>query len=537
MKKKFGIVTIAILAILSVSLLFVVACKKENEVPLAPTGVSASITYLEDCYSIFDNSFIGTIAVITISWNEVSNADYYSIYQADNSSGPYEKITEAYITSKDIVINNSYEHNIGEEIDYYFKVKAKKYPDVSSPMSDYVYCHYSNIESGNGGGTSSAPSAPTGVSAEVSGSRVCVTWNSVSNASKYRVYRSSSSGGTYSMLDYTTNTYYYDSSPNTDNYYKVTSVNSNGDESEKSSYAYCYYSSGGGGGGGGGSAPSAPTGVSAEVSGSQIKVSWNSVSTATQYTVYRSTSASGSYTSIGTTSSTYYYDGNPSTYNYYKVKAKNSNGESSYSSYAYCYYSSGGGGGGGGSTNYEPCPPSVSASGTASSITVSWTKATGTGCGNPTSYKVYKRNPFTSEYEVKTTTSSTSYRDTDVHPGINRYAVEAINDYGSDAGYGYSSSIALSKPTSFKAVKSGQDYIKFTWNKVNQATGYQIFQSSTASGTYYIFDQVEDVSTLTKYFPGTSGTTYYFKIKAIWDTGGYGGYEMSDLSSWTSVTF
>ena len=54
-----------------------------------------------------------------------------------------------------------------------------------------------------------------------------------------------------------------------------------------------YYPSNGGGGssGGGsssGSAPSTPTGVTASVSGSSIKVSWNSVSNATSYTVYYS---------------------------------------------------------------------------------------------------------------------------------------------------------------------------------------------------------------------------------------------------------
>jgi hypothetical protein len=98
------------------------------------------------------------------------------------------------------------------------------------------------------------------------------------------------------------------------------------------------------GGGGGGSAPSAPTGVSAEVSGSQIRVSWNSVSNANEYLVYWSNNDSN-YTFVGTTSSLFYYDDAPSEYNYYKVKAKNSYGESPFSSYAYCHYTSGGGSG------------------------------------------------------------------------------------------------------------------------------------------------------------------------------------------------
>ena len=506
MKKKNWIETLSVFAI-SIVLAFFVGCNKEKkEPPQAPTGLRVDAS---DGY-------------VTWTWNPVEDADFYHV-EYNRFSGP--------------VYGTSYTDGrfIGE-VDLDFAVAAVNEYGKSAYSS--IFYHYSpnNGGGGNGGGSGSAPSAPTNVYAEVSGTQIKVTWNGVSDASSYTVYWSSTGNNYSTHIGTTSNTYIYDNEPYEDNYYKVMASNAYGD-SELSASAYCHYTSGGGGGGGGGSAPSAPTGVSAEVSGSQIKVSWNSVSTATQYTVYRSTSASGSYTSIGTTSSTYYYDGNPSTYNYYKVKAKNSNGESSYSSYAYCYYSSGGGGGGGGSTNYAPCPPSVSASGTASSITVSWTKATGTGCGNPTSYKVYKRNPFTSSYELKTTTSSTSYRDTDVHPGINRYAVEAINNYGSDEGYGYSSSITLPKPSSFTAQKSGSEYVKFTWSKVSQATGYQIFISTSASGNYTILDQIDDVNTTThtRYYPGESGRTYYFKMRAVWIVSGT--YKYSDLTTYKSVTF
>ena len=504
MKKPILFIVMVVSVSLSATLLLMVGCKK-REAPSCPYSASAS----------------RSANTIRLTWNSVENADFYVI-------------TDGYGSFLDETYGTSYtDYYPSEGYNYYRVYSENQYGRSSSYAS--ASCYYQGEGGGSGGGSGTAPSAPTGVSAEVSGSKIYITWNSVSNATSYVVYWSTTDNNYTTTIGTTSNTYIYDNYPYENNYYKVKAVNEYG-ESVLSSSAYCHYSSGGGGGGGGGSAPSAPTGVSAEVSGSQIKVSWNSVSTATQYTVYRSTSASGSYTNIGTTSSTYYYDGNPSTYNYYKVKAKNSNGESSYSSYAYCYYSSGGGGGGG-STNYAPCPPSVSASGTASSITVSWTKATGTGCGNPTSYKVYKRNPFTSSYELKTTTSSTSYRDTDVHPGINRYAVEAINNYGSDEGYGYSSSITLPKPSSFTAQKSGSDYVKFTWSKVSQATGYQIFISTSASGNYTILDQIDDVNTTThtRYYPGESGRTYYFKMRAVWIVSGT--YEYSDMTTYKSVTF
>ena len=90
---------------------------------------------------------------------------------------------------------------------------------------------------------------------------------------------------------------------------------------------------------GAGNPPNAPTGVSATLSGTQIQVSWNSVSNATSYKVYRSSSVNGSYTLIGSPTSNYYNDANPLTgYNYYKVKAVNSTGESAFSSVASCNY-------------------------------------------------------------------------------------------------------------------------------------------------------------------------------------------------------
>ena len=502
-------------AVLSVSVLFMVACKKK-EAPPAPTGVSAYVS--------------GT--TIKLTWNSVESADSYVITDGDGYS-----IGTAYSTS--------YTDNSPSEGYNYYRVYARNEYGRSSSYSS-TSCYYHNENGGGnggggggggGGGTGSAPSAPTGVSATVSGSQIKVSWNSVSNATSYKVYWSESGNSYNTTIGTTSNTYIYDNVPYENNYYKVKAINDYG-ESELSSYAYCHYSSGGGGGGGG-SAPSAPTGVSAEVSGSRIKVSWNSVSNADSYTVYWTSNGSG-YSSIGTTSTTYFYDNSPSADNYYKITANNSFGSSTYSSYAYCHYSSGGGGGGGGGggSNYSPCPPTVSASGTASSISVSWTKATSTGCGTPTSYEVYKQNPFSYSWDLKTTTSSTSYRDTDVHPGMNRYAVKAINQYGNDIGYGNSSSITLAKPTSFSAQKSGSEYIKFTWSKVSQATGYQIFICTTSSyGNYVIFEQIDDVNTttITKYYPGESGHTYYFKIRAVWITSGT--YEYSDFTTYKSVTF
>lgn len=194
---------------------------------------------------------------------------------------------------------------------------------------------------------------PTGVSASVSGSYVSISWNTVSEASLYNIYRSNSATGTYDLLFCTVGSNALDRNPlNGDNFYKIKAVYGFS-ESDYSSYAHVYFSYTGGNTGGGndnsgggnqGGAdmpqkPSAPSGLKAYWDGPAsypyVVLSWNSVSNATGYTVYRSTSANGSYSRIGDSSYSSYSDNNVSigkTY-YYKVKASNSTGASDYSNY------------------------------------------------------------------------------------------------------------------------------------------------------------------------------------------------------------
>ena len=194
---------------------------------------------------------------------------------------------------------------------------------MTSEYSEYALCTYSKEEE------ITKPNAPTGVSAEAYSSYIKITWNYVNGADSYKVYRSTSANGTYSSLQTTSSTSYtdYDASEGTTYYYKVTAINSAG-ESNKSSYASAKIEPQV-------SKPSTPTGLSAYASSSCIELSWNSVSGADSYYIYRGTSSYNcSY--YDDTYSTSYRDCNVSegkTY-YYKVSAKNSAGESSQSSSA-----------------------------------------------------------------------------------------------------------------------------------------------------------------------------------------------------------
>lgn len=374
MKKNIWITALSVFVVFSVSLLLMVACKKK-EPPQTPTGLTSRVSG----------------STIIVSWNSVEDADEYLITK---DSWYYNET----------VYGTSFIDYSPDEGTNYYRVFAHNEYGYSSKRE--TSCYYSGNNGGGGGGDngggggggSSTISAPTGVSADVSGSQVRVSWNSVSNASYYRVYRASSSSGSYSMLENAYGTYYYDSNPNTYNYYKVTAVSNSGDESEKSDYAYCYYSNGGGGGGGGGTTvPEAPTGINAVNVGNamlpDIKISWNSVSNATSYKVYRSTSANGSYSQIGSeTTSTFLYDSNPRQgNNYYKVKAFNSAGGSSYSSYAVYNYDPG--------SQLSPCPVHYTGhTATSTTITLRWSNPTTSGCGTPTKATLRVRHPDIGDY-------------------------------------------------------------------------------------------------------------------------------------------
>ena len=294
--------------------------------------------------------------------------------------------------------------------------------------------------------------------------------------------------------------------------------------------------------------PNTPSGLSASASSSSISLSWNSVSGAESYKIYRSTSVSGSYTFIKSTSSTYYSDSSVSsgvTY-YYKVSAVNSAGESSQSSYVSAKIS-------GGSTNYEPCPPTVSCSGT-SSVTVSWTPATSSGCGRPTSYNVLRKSQITGQFEtLVSNTTRTSYTDSQPFPGKTIYGVTAVNDYGSASGISYTSSIGISAPgyaTSTKGIVVDSYNLVVYVKDLNVPQAWKSYYnlelcySQSYSGNYTgikswkyndYFAAGSDSSSKTYFmdncFSSFAGKTLYFKIRWVFEA----PYSVSEVyGEWSS---
>jgi fibronectin type 3 domain-containing protein len=198
---------------------------------------------------------------------------------------------------------------------YYFRVSAVAGGE-KGPMSKSARAQAA---------ASAAVGAPTGLSASaLSPARITVTWNGVSGAVLYYIYRTTGANSAGLMVDYTIGTSYTDTglAGNTTYYYRV-SAYKNGAETEKSAAATVTTL-----------LPQPPTGLSVtDVSGNYIGLSWEASEGAAAYNVYRA-SASGSYTKIAQTATLAFTDTGLSTgaTYYYHVSAVANGGESGYAS-------------------------------------------------------------------------------------------------------------------------------------------------------------------------------------------------------------
>ena len=182
---------------------------------------------------------------------------------------------------------------------------------------------------------------PTGLNASAQGtSSIQVTWNAVSGATGYKVYRSSSAGGVYNFIGNAPSSPYTDSglSANTTYYYKVSSVKNSEESAMSSSYASAVTQTSGGVID---NPPTQPTGlVVTSASSGSITLSWNGVSTATSYNVYRSNTQTAPAGKIATVTGTSYTNNVPAGASYfYTVEGVNSSGESPKSNMAFAYAS------------------------------------------------------------------------------------------------------------------------------------------------------------------------------------------------------
>ena len=230
-----------------------------------------------------------------IKWAAVAGASKYEVYRSGSKDGTYTLLgTTTNLNYTDSKANAGYI--------YYYKVKAVNANSIKSDYSATVAatCHCAR------------PVVKPDYL--ISTGKPYIKWTAVAGASKYYVYRSGSSNGTYKYVGTTTATNYTDNKANAGYtyYYKVKAV------SKVSSGANSYYSVVIGA-----TCHCARPSVKITTSNGSPRLTWNAVAGASQYEVYRATSKNGTYTKMFTTSNLSYTNtsAKAGTTYYYKVKA------------------------------------------------------------------------------------------------------------------------------------------------------------------------------------------------------------------------
>ena len=369
------------------------------------------------------------------------------------------------------------------------------------------------IEEGNEPLTSAtlhcAKSAPTAPVVKLGNSatsgKPMLTWNAVEGATSYRIYRSTAKGSGYSLLGTTTATSYTNTGAKagTTYYYRVKACNDAGLSPYSNIVSGQVKSVT--------PKPSAPVvKIGHSASSGKPMLTWNAVSGATSYKVYRATSQNGTYSLLGTVTATSYTNtgAKAGTTYYYKVKAVNSAGESAYSNVV--------------SGRATVTTLTMGHSSTSGKPQLTWKAVSGAA-----SYKVYRSTTKNGAYSVINTTKALTYTNVGAALGTTYYyKVEALNASGKSLGF---SAVVEGKVAPVLAVgySSVSGKPQLTWKAVPGATEYQVYRSTQQNSGYSKIN----TTTATSYVNtgAKAGTTYYYRIVAV------KGTAVSDFSNIVSA--
>ena len=409
----------------------------------------------------------------TLTWKAVSGAASYEIYRAESADGSYALLG----TTKNLTYTNT---GAKDGVTYYYRVVAVNGSSRSG---------YSGAVKGQNIPVPPAPVIKIGNSA--TSGKPMLTWNAVSGATSYKVYRATSQNGTYSLLGTVTTTSYTNTGaqPGVTYYYKIKALRGTVESAYSNIVSGQVKTAA--------PKPSAPVvKIGNSASSGKPMLTWNAVSGATSYKVYRATSQSGTYSLLGTVTATSYTNTGAmaGTAYYYKVKAVNAAGESAYSNI-------------------------VSGQATVTTLTLGHSAASGKpqlkwkAVSGAASYKVYRATAKNGAYTVINTTSALTYTNTGAALGTTYYyKVEALNSAGKSMGF---STIVEGKVAPVLAVgySSVSGKPQLTWKAVPGATEYQVYRAAAKDGAYTKIN----TTTATSYVNtgAKAGTMYYYKIVAV----------------------
>lgn len=231
---------------------------------------------------------------INLSWNNISNANSYTVFNCNNQQ-------IATVTSTNYTVTG-----LNSGTTYSYKVRATN----SNGNSGFSNCKSVTTQS-----PVVIPTTPTLNGAANSSSSISLSWNSIANATSYQLYNCNNQ-----LITTRTSTSYTHTGLNsgTAYSYKIRARNSAGASSFSSCKTITTEEE----------IPVTPSLSGTSNSTSSIDLNWNTISNATSYAIFNcnneliTTTSSNSYTITNLSSGTYYE---------YKIKANNSAGDSGFS--------------------------------------------------------------------------------------------------------------------------------------------------------------------------------------------------------------
>ena len=435
----------------------------------------------------------------TLKWDKVAGAAKYEVYRARSMNGDYIKYSTVTGTS---YTNISYIENGNT---YYYKVRALDANGTAGPWSDVVAvtCRL-------------GLTAPSVTGGNDSQGRPTLKWNAVTGAAKYEVYRARSKDGDYIKYSTVTGTSYtnisYIENGNT-YYYKVRALDANGTAGAWSSIVSVTYKQ----------TLSAPTVTGGNDSQGRPTLKWKAVTGAAKYEVYRARSRSGEYIKYSTVTGTSYtntsYIENGNTY-YYKVRALKSDGTAgAWSSIVSVTYRAA-------STGTLSAPTVTGGNDSQGRPTLKWDKVAGAA-----KYEVYRARSKDGDYIKYSTQTSTGYTNSAylTSGSMYYYKVRALDANGTAGPWSDVVAVTCRLGLTAPTVTGGNDSQgrpTLKWDKVAGAAKYEVYRARSMNGDYIKYStQTSTGYTNSAYL--TSGSTYYYKVRAL-DANGTAG-------AWSSI--
>ena len=349
--------------------------------------------------------------------------------------------------------------------------------------------------------------APAVTGGNDSQGRPTLKWNAVTGAAKYEVYRARSKDGDYIKYSTQTSTGYTNSAYLTSGstyYYKVRALDANGTAGPWSDVVAVTCRLG----------LTAPSVTGGNDSQGRPTLKWDKVAGAAKYEVYRSYSQNGNYskystqTSTGYTNSSYLTSG--STY-YYKVRALDANGTAGPWSDVVAV-----------TCRLGLTAPSVTGGNDSQGRpTLKWNAVNGAA-----KYEVYRARSQNGNYSKYSTQTSTGYTNSTylTSGSTYYYKVRALDANGTAGPWSDVVAVTCRLGLTAPSVTGGNDSQgrpTLTWKAVTGAAKYEVYRARSMNGDYIKYStQTSTGYTNSAYL--TSGSTYYYKVRAL-DANGTAG--------------